>query len=77
MSSCRPLYACILGNVGFLDRVTVTVRHIGKVLHTPAISMSGTAASIASEIEKLADWIAERHGSFFNSQRVQTARQAG
>lgn len=42
---------------------SVTVRHSGKVLHTRALDLTGSPASVASEIELLADWIADRAGS--------------
>lgn len=49
---------------------SVTVRHVGKVLHTRAIDLTGPPTSVAAEIERLADWIAERAGSWSRSQRV-------
>lgn len=39
---------------------TVTVRHAGKILHTYAVDLSGSADSVAEQLGKLADWIANR-----------------
>lgn len=45
---------------GGMPERSVTVRHAGKVLHTRAIDLTGSPASVAAEIAVLADWIAER-----------------
>lgn len=42
---------------------SVTVRHAGKVLHTMAIDLSGSAVKIDGEIDRLADWIVDRSRS--------------
>ena len=39
---------------------SVTVRHAGKVLHTRAIDLTGSAADVAAELAAMANWIAER-----------------
>lgn len=39
---------------------SVTVRHAGKVLHTRALDLTGSPAEVDTEVEALADWIAER-----------------
>ena len=41
---------------------SVRVRHAGKVLHTYALDLSGTAADVAKNVHELADWIA-RHAA--------------
>ena len=41
---------------------SVRVRHAGKVLHTYALDMSGTADDVAKHVHELADWIA-RHAA--------------
>ena len=38
----------------------VQVRHAGKVLHTYALDLSGTADDVARNVRELADWIAYR-----------------
>ncbi len=38
----------------------VRVRHAGKVLHTYALDLSGTADDVAKNVRELADWIAQR-----------------
>ena len=38
----------------------ITVRHAGKKLHVRAVDLAGTPAEVAGEIERLADWIADR-----------------
>lgn len=38
----------------------VTVRHAKKVLHTRAVDLTGPPDAVATEIESLANWIAER-----------------
>ena len=39
---------------------SVRVRHAGKVLHTYALDLSGTADDVAKNVRELADWIAHR-----------------
>lgn len=39
---------------------SVRVRHVGKVLHTYALDLSGTADDVAKNVRELADWIARR-----------------
>ena len=39
---------------------SVRVRHAGKVLHTYALDLSGTADDVARNVNELADWIARR-----------------
>lgn len=39
---------------------SVRVRHAGKVLHTYALDLSGTADDVAKNLRELADWIARR-----------------
>ena len=39
---------------------TVRARHAGKVLHTYALDLSGTAEDVAKNVNDLADWIDER-----------------
>ncbi len=39
---------------------SVRVRHAGKVLHTYALDLSGTADDVARNVRELADWIAHR-----------------
>ena len=39
---------------------SVRVRHAGKVLHTYALDLSGTADDVAKNVRELADWIARR-----------------
>lgn len=39
---------------------SVRVRHAGKVLHTYALDLSGTAEDIARNLDDLADWIEDR-----------------
>jgi len=39
---------------------SVRVRHVGKVLHTYALDLSGTADDVAENLRELADWIAQR-----------------
>ena len=41
---------------------SVRVRHAGKVLHTYALDLSGTADDVAKNVHELADWIA-RHAA--------------
>jgi hypothetical protein len=48
-----------LADGGRPDR-SVTVRHAGKVLDTRAIDLTGPRASVARELQSLADWIVER-----------------
>ena len=38
----------------------IHVRHAGKVLHTYALNLSGTADDVAKNVNDLADWILER-----------------
>ena len=38
----------------------ITVRHAGKKLHVRAVDLAGAPAKVAEEIERLADWIADR-----------------
>ena len=38
----------------------VRVRHTGKVLHTYALDLSGSTADVARNLDRLADWIADR-----------------
>ena len=46
--------------VGAADTRTIRVRHAGKVLHTYALDLSGTADDVAKNVNDLADWIDER-----------------
>ena len=39
---------------------SVRVRHAGKVLHTYALDLSGTADDVAKNVRELADWIVRR-----------------
>ncbi len=39
---------------------SVRVRHAGKVLHTYALDLSGTADDVAKNVRELADWVAHR-----------------
>ena len=39
---------------------SVRVRHAGKVLHTYALDLSGTADDVGKNVRELADWIANR-----------------
>ena len=39
---------------------SIRVRNVGKVLHTYALDMSGTAADVARNLDRLADWIEQR-----------------
>ncbi|WP_420431985.1 McrC family protein [Candidatus Poriferisocius sp.] len=39
---------------------TITVRHVGKLLHTLAIDLSGPPTEVAAEIAKAATWIKQR-----------------
>ena len=39
---------------------SVRVRHVGKVLHTYALDLSGTADDVGKNVRELADWIAQR-----------------
>ena len=39
---------------------SVQVRYAGKVLHTYALDLSGTADDVAMNVRELADWIADR-----------------
>ena len=39
---------------------SVRVRHAGKVLHTYALDLSGTADDVDKNVRELADWIAQR-----------------
>ena len=39
---------------------SVRVRHAGKVLHTYALDLSGTADDVGKNVRELADWIAQR-----------------
>lgn len=48
-----------LAEGGRPDR-SITVRHAGKVLHTRAIDLTGSANEITAALEGLADWIADR-----------------
>ena len=45
---------------GGVEHKAVTVKHASKVLHVKPIDLTGPPASVAAEIEALADWIAER-----------------
>jgi hypothetical protein len=38
----------------------ITVRHLGKVLHTLAVDLAGPPVHVAQEISGLADWIDDR-----------------
>ena len=39
---------------------SIRVRNVGKVLHTYALDLSGTAEEVAASLDRLADWIADR-----------------
>ena len=39
---------------------SIRVRNVGKVLHAYALDMSGTAADVARNLDRLADWIEQR-----------------
>ncbi len=39
---------------------SIRVRNVGKVLHTYALDLSGTAADVAMNMDRLADWIEDR-----------------
>ena len=39
---------------------SIRVRNVGKVLHTYALDMSGTAEDVARNLDRLADWIEDR-----------------
>jgi 5-methylcytosine-specific restriction enzyme subunit McrC len=39
---------------------SVTVRHAGKILHTKAIDLTGSASDVAAELAGLTEWIADR-----------------
>ena len=39
---------------------SIRVRNVGKVLHTYALDLSGTAKDVAHNLDRLADWIADR-----------------
>ena len=45
---------------GGVPERSVTVRHAGKILHTVAVDLTGPPASVAEEVERLADRIAAR-----------------
>ena len=47
-------------DAGASARRTITVKHAGKVLHTYALDLSGTAEDVARNLNDLADWIADR-----------------
>ena len=47
-------------DAGASARRTITVKHAGKVLHTYALDLSGTAEDVAHNLNDLADWIADR-----------------
>ena len=47
-------------DAGASARRTIAVKHAGKVLHTYALDLSGTAEDVARNLNDLADWIADR-----------------
>ena len=47
---------------------SVRVRHAGKVLHTYALDLSGSAADVAGNLDRLADWIAVRAAAVATTQ---------
>ena len=39
---------------------SIRVRNVGKVLHTYALDLSGTAEDVARNLDRLADWIEDQ-----------------
>ena len=48
---------------------SIRVRHAGKLLHTYALDLSGTAQDVSSNLGELADWINERVAAAVGPQR--------